>query len=765
MLYLGAGVREVKVDENRAIQVFPDFSDKNQFYYLPNFPRIAAMEDGTPAIRLLIFREDLDTIADGDEEAVAFLSLDVDVRWDPDLIEEARGKLRTEEQLDQKPRLTPIFFREGTVKLMLLDAATPEEEDGRPAAAQATKFVTKIMGAGSPSLYGDNRAIFQASLTKKGAIALSAALDGVTPIGVVYSLTFAGLQPAFNVRAKVEWSRLVDHFSEQENADFLFYESDIQKSIDKLVEDKVIEIESTTEGIGAEAMDSDREEAMKAIRQLIFDKFFEATFKRETAVGDSTSDDVVDTLTTIHQNALTLGIGYTYRRKEVRIEELRTLNLDWTARRATERTIYPQAHMHNLLTGSSVTREQLITIVDGSEAIWKAQPFEVHTTAAWEADGIAGISVDIEYDDPQTGSVRHWSAFLDKTKPKATHRDWMDRTSGNSFRYKYEVVFLDTDVPGPRPKVDSGDEWLVHEGTVLVIHPRELYDSVELEVGAMSKFPFDRWPAVQAILRYRTNDGSFEHYEDGVLKQGEGKESFSTRFRVDRGVPGTREVLLRYIGASGEREDTGWMPMPQDQWVVDDPHDDKLVITAVVAGKRETIANLIVDLEYTDEDNDIHETGRLAFSPATIGDMPTWTVNRADPSKSRYRYRMTLITTEGEFLQTGWIGTDAPTLPVGEMYVRTLTVEVAVPELGPGIQGIEVELAYDDDANNLHEKESFSLGGNGRAEWQVKLQDAGTRAYQATITWVRSDGFNKKVGPTKHTSTYLAIPGSPPENA
>src|SRR5690606_28474065 len=118
----------------------------------------------------------------GDEEAVAFLSLDVDVRWDPDLIEGARGKLRTEEQLDQKPRLTPIFFREGTVKLMLLDAATPEEEDGRPAAAQATKFVTKIMGAGSPSLYGDNRAIFQASLTKKGAIALSAALDGVTPI-------------------------------------------------------------------------------------------------------------------------------------------------------------------------------------------------------------------------------------------------------------------------------------------------------------------------------------------------------------------------------------------------------------------------------------------------------------------------------------------------------------------------------------------------------------------------------------------------------
>jgi len=763
MLYLGAGVREVNVGDGRAIQVFPDFSDENQYYYLPNFPRIAAMEDGTPAIRLLIFREDLDTIDDGAEEAVAFLSLDVDVRWDPDLIEDARSTLRSEEQLQEKPRLTPIFFREGSVKLMLLDAVTPDEDDGRPAEAQPTEFVTKIMGAGSPSLYGDNRAIFQASLTKKGAIALQAALDGVTPIGVVYSLTFAGLQPAFHVRAKVEWNKVVDHFSEQENADFLFYESDIQKSIDSLVDDKVIEIESTTEGIGADAMESDREEAMKAIRQLIFDKFFEATFKRETAVGDSTSDEVVDTLTTIHQNALTLGIGYTYRKKEVHVEELRTINIDWTARRAAERTIYPQAHMHNLLTGSNVTREQLVTIVDGSEAIWKAQPFEVHTTAAWDADGIAGISVDIEYDDPQTGGVRHWSTFLDKTKENDTHRDWMDRTSGNQFRYKYEVVFLDSDVPGPSPKVDSGGEWLEHEGTVLVIHPRELYDSVELEVMAVDKFPFDHWPAVQAILRYRTEDGSFEHYEDGVIR--DAAKSFKTRFRIDRGVPGVREVLLRYLGASGEQEDTGWMPMPQDQHVVADPHNNLMTITAVVAGKRDTIANLIVDLEYADEENDIHETGRITFAPATINEMPTWSVRRADPSKSRYRYRMTLITTEGDFLQTGWIGTEAPTLPVGEVYVRTLTVELAVGELGSNVQSVSVDLSYDDDANDLHESKTFELAANSRAEWSVKLQDAGNRSYAVTTTWKRTDGFEKKVGPTRHTSTYLVIPGSPPESA
>ena len=132
---------------------------------------------------------------------------------------------------------------------------------------------------------------------------------------------------------------------------------------------------------------------MNSIRQLIFDKFFEATFKRVDPAGGGTADDIVDTLTHIHQNALTLGVGYTYHRKEVKIEELRTLDLDFTARKAAERTIYPQAHMHNLLTNSGVTRDKLITVVDGADSPWKTLPFEIMAAAAWEADGIAGITL------------------------------------------------------------------------------------------------------------------------------------------------------------------------------------------------------------------------------------------------------------------------------------------------------------------------------------------------------------------------------------
>jgi hypothetical protein len=759
MLYLGSGTRQIKVGEHQTLYVLPDFSDEGQFYYLPNFPHVAKMEDGTPAIRLLVYRQDLDEIGATEPEVVAFLSLDCDLSWPPDVIDQAASKLRVEDRLSEKPRLTPIFFHKGSVKLMLLDAMTPEEGAPRPADAPASQFVTQIMGAGSPSLYGDNRAIFQASLSKKGAAALSGALDGVTPIGVVYSLTFAGLQPAFRVKARVDWKKVYDHFSEREKMDFLFYESDVQKSIDKLIEDKVIAVDVTVEGIGADAMDAEREQVMTAIRQLIFDKFFTATLKPIDAAGGGTANDIVDTLTQIHKNVFTLGVGYSYVRKEVTIEELRTLDIDWTARKATERTIYPQAHMHNLLTTAGMTKEKLITTVDGGASEWKVLPFEVMAAAAWDTDGIAGITVDIEYTDASSGTTRSKSMFLTKEKTKVTHRDWMNRTSGSDFRYKYEVVFMDGSVPGPSAKLSSGP-WRTHKGTVLVVTPRDLYQVIELEVAVVPSFPFDHWPAVQGIVRYRADDGSFEHYEDGVLTAA--AKSFKTRFRVNKSVPGSKEVQLTYLGATGRRKEMPWMPMPQDQWVVEEQDSKKLVVRASVAGNRADTATLLVDLEYEDEENGIFESGGLTFDSDAMEKTLSWTVNLADPQKRRYRYRMTLITKSGDLLQTDWISTDAPSLPVGEVYVRKLMVDLVTGELRPPVEAVKVEVVYDDPMGNVHDKKEFMLGPKSRSQWQVNLRDASKRSYQITTTWIRPDGFNPSVGPMTTSDTFIVIPGSPP---
>ena len=204
------------------------------------------------------------------------------------------------------------------------------------------------------------------------------------------------------------------------------------------------------------------------------------------------------------------------------------------------------------------------------------------------------------------------SVFLDKGHTKVARREWMDRAGGNGFRYQYEVVFADGAIAGPRNKVKS--KWLPNEGTMLVVTPRDLYDSMVLEVGAVPTFPFAHWSVVQVFFRYRADDGSFEYQKDGVLKSG--AASFITRFRVDKNVSGLREVRLSYRSVTGTRLDTPWMPMPQDQFVVEDPFGPEVQVRAIVSGERRNIANLLVDFEYEDSANDIFETGSMAFEPA-----------------------------------------------------------------------------------------------------------------------------------------------------
>ena len=47
--------------------------------------------------------------------------------------------------------------------------------------------------------------------------------------------------------------------------------------------------------------------------------------------------------------------------------------------------------------------------------------------AAWDDDGIAGITVDVDVDETSPAS-RGESVFLEKAKDKVVYRDWVDRT-------------------------------------------------------------------------------------------------------------------------------------------------------------------------------------------------------------------------------------------------------------------------------------------------------------------------------------------------
>ena len=388
----------------------------------------------------------------------------------------------------------------------------------------------------------------------------------------------------------------------------------------------------------------------------------------------------------------------------------------------------------------------------------RAETLEVVANAAWDQDGVASVAVEVQYDDGDSGEVRSWHASLDKATPRAQLREYVDRASGGKYRYKYEVIFSPTGVPGPQSVLSSGDTWIELDGFVLTIDPRRLFSSRHVEVAVAKGFPFDRWAAVQVFLRHRAADGSWEHSQDALL---DATTRLDARFRT---VPegGVNELRISLIGADGRVWERPWFPLESEQFIVVDPEPRALDVTAVVSGDRSKILNLLVDLEYEDQDNGVFREGHLSFAPDNINVPQRWHVPIADPTRRRYRYRMTLVTQGGDFVQSGWVGTDAPSIPVGEVYVRTLMVEVVTGQLDPKVESVLVDLSYDDDDNDVHAAEHFTLGSNGRGEWKVLLKDASKRAWQYTVTWKLKSGFEVTSGPSSSADSFLAIPGHPP---
>ncbi|MBK9649184.1 MAG: hypothetical protein IPO67_29235 [Deltaproteobacteria bacterium] len=106
--------------------------------------------------------------------------------------------------------LSPIPFRGGSVRL----STSKTEEEG--AANAGFSFFEEVLGASTPTLVGDNRAVFSIVLTQEGATLVQRALQtGLSPVGVIYELNALGMRPAFQVKVTAQYQRVYEEFEVQ----------------------------------------------------------------------------------------------------------------------------------------------------------------------------------------------------------------------------------------------------------------------------------------------------------------------------------------------------------------------------------------------------------------------------------------------------------------------------------------------------------------------------------------------------------------------
>lgn len=229
------------------ISVFADHADPKQFWYLPGPVDIARRgPDKKPQFTLISYRP---AVPNSNVSGGGFLNMEVALKLDSAL--EQRILSRLSALTKGQPRLAPVSFDEGIVKIMALDLQGSGGTDAPTTPPGTFRAVEKILGAAKPSLGGNNNVVFGLSLSQDGTIIMRQAFqEGGKPVGILYDFKYTALRPALDVEIKANLKRIYDHLSY--GIDFsagavvygvpVFIQANIDVAFEKLKQDGVIDI-------------------------------------------------------------------------------------------------------------------------------------------------------------------------------------------------------------------------------------------------------------------------------------------------------------------------------------------------------------------------------------------------------------------------------------------------------------------------------------------------------------------------------------------
>ncbi|WP_216324517.1 hypothetical protein [Deinococcus aestuarii] len=702
------------------VTVFRDHEDPRQFYFLPAAPRLTMLtEEGgqrIPQFQLIKFR--------GRAGNGGFLNFDVNLGVPGETLEEVRRELRSQEHLTEDPRLSPVLLEDGSVKMMLFGkqspAPTPPNPTPGPTPNPATptgpQFVLKIDHHAKPSLYGDNQAAFSVQLDQEGVTVLEQAMKGeMSPIGVVYWLDYLALRPAYNVRLSVDWERTQHHFEEHFGVDALFFQADIDKVVDELIDKRVIVLEADTfipEG-DEDGVSGRRDQALDQVRDMITDAFFTPSLNpyEEKRDGWDRASDFLDRLS--QGPAGGADALFSYSRLDYTRIDRKSLNISISERTTVKRSIYPQGHLSGIfrtLTREGLDPEKFILGVDLDDPWFERRRVKIVGRTDFAADGINSVNVRLRYG----GQLKN--VLLDASKPTA-ELDWASvvRRDGSMIREveaEYTVNFKSTD-GGERP-AQLTSKLFTFEGDNLEIDPRAdgLYTLGSVPIVALN-FPWERYPVVEVHLRYTDAPNGIRQSDTFLLREDKTEDRWQRFIRDPERAGFLSQIICR--AADGRDEIGEWTSSTDDQIIIRDPNPRKHVLAVVPNFRWSEVDRAFVDLLYEDRANGVQQAEAFEFSESQAATR-SFVVDLENPELREVSYTVTVLFKDGRTLEIPRSVTRAPRVIVSSQMRGHRVIQVSPPASAAfgqkRLKSVLVSLRYSDADHRLSYRDEFTFTPN-----------------------------------------------------
>jgi hypothetical protein len=712
------------------VSIMPDHADRLQYYYMPLAPRFVSRKDGAIDVpQILIIKYRSATRIGG------FADFDVHLGMSGEELGAVRRELQRLARLDDLPRLSPVPVVNGSVKLMLFGRTS-----GDTAPAGDAGFVRAIHHAAKPALYGDNRAAFSVELDDRGITILDQAMRGeMAPIGVVYGLDYLALRPAYHVKLTIDWDRVQDILDKTYGHEGLFTNIQIQDTVEKLEDDRVIEFEADTfvpEDEGG-TIAARRDAAIARVRDMITDAFFESSIDplRQAPDGWDKAASIIKSFSP--QRFKPAGV-FSYKKTHYSRIDKKRLDVDFSERTTITRSIYPQGHLSGLFAvfGQGLDPKRLVISVDADDPWFKRRKVRVLSRADFERDPVRSMTATLIY-----GGVTK-TVLLDKSKTEETV-EWPSTLKDGRMIEPVSLRFVADLKPadaGERPnRLESPPVEVLGESQAL--EPRDLFSLETIPVLTLPSFPFDRYPQVDVQLRY-TDAAHAIRQDDVVRLTKEQPNGAWQRFLVG---PPAAPIMAKVIYRALDHRDreTPFEPLARPQVDVPDPFPQRLKVSIVPALDFTRVDRAFVDLEYDDEANRVRVEDSIEIAPNQA--VRPFIVDRVNPRLGRVRYKIAILMKDSTLFEGPWSTTLSSRIFVRADLKghRAVTLNAPANFTAVGLERVTVEARAKDEIAGLAFADRFDFTAPGStATFEFDFVDPVSDAFELKVKLLFRNGMS-----------------------
>ncbi len=711
------------------VSIMRDHADPLQYYYLPLGPRfVTRTEGGTEVPQFLLIK------VRSEQENIGFADFDVHLGLSGGELDVIQGELQRLAGLDRPPRLAPVPVVDGTVNLMLF-GATGDEAPGE------ASLVRAIHHGAKPALYGDNRAAFSVELDQRGITVLDQAMQGgMSPIGVVYSLDYLALRPAYHIRLSVDWDRTQDILDTTFGHEGLVDSVQIQDVCERLVEERIIQFEADTfvpEDDESGTLVERRDAAVARVRDMIKDAFFESSLDplRKPPDGWDKARDVIKSFSP--QRSTPLGV-FSYKKTHFSRVDSKRLDVDFSERTTSKRTMYPQGHLAGLFQalGAGLDPARLVLKVNADDPWFEKRTVRLVSQADFDNDPIRSVTATLTYG----GQIR--TVQLDKGHPEGEVH-WPSEVKDGRMVMPVDLEYIVDLVPadaGERPgQLSSGKIEVLTDSRN--IQPREQFSLETIPVLTLPGFPFDRYPLVEVQLRYDDPDHRIRQ-DDLVRITKDTPEASWQRFLVGEPVA---PVMARITYRAADQRDhiAPFAPLTGPQVDVPDPFPRRLKVDLVPVLDFAQVDRAFVDLVYEDAANGIKVEDSIEV---VAGERPRpFIADRADPTVSSTRYRITALMKDSTVREGPWSTTLISRILVtaDQRGHRSVTLRSPADFTAQGLARIDVEARANDETAHLSVEDRFEFTAPGTTGvFEFDFKDPTADAFELKIHRLFSNGLS-----------------------